>query len=99
MFDLRLGAGYGAFPAGRSPHVALGFGWGYRVAYDRGTWGGACDPPPRAPLLADASVARLVTTVRRATDFPAWEAVIAVEVSPTWLLNLRNVVQGRRRRR
>jgi hypothetical protein len=84
MFDLRIAGGYGAFPRGRSPHVAVAIGWGYRVAPDRQSWGGACDPPPSPASVADAALARVVSTFRQPTDFPGWEAVIALEVSATW---------------
>jgi len=83
MFDLRAGGGYGAFPAGRAPHFALALGWGYRVAPDRSSWGGACRPDPPAATLADATVFRLVTTARHSPELEAWEIGLALEVSPT----------------
>lgn len=83
MADLRVGVGYGAFPDGRSAHVAIGVGWGYRVVFDRGSWGGACDETPPPALLADATLVRFVATVRRTTDFPATEVGLAIELSPT----------------
>lgn len=86
MFDLRVGAGYGAFSGGRSPHLALSIAWGYRTVFERHTWGGLCDPVPEPPAIADATLVRLVATLRRPLDFPAWEAVLAVELSPTAVL-------------
>lgn len=84
--DLRLGAGYGAFLSGRSPYLVVGLGLGYRVVFDRHTWGGACDPMPRADALDDATLVRIVATLRRPTDFPASELLIGIEVSPTSVL-------------
>jgi hypothetical protein len=86
VFDLRLAGGCGAFPEGRSPHVGLALGWGYRFVFDRQSWGGACDAEPAPSLLADATLVRLVATVRTATDFPATEVLLGVEISPTMLL-------------
>ncbi len=88
VFDLRLAGGYGAFPEGRSPHLGLALGWGYRFVFDRQSWGGACDPEPTPPVLADATLVRLVATVRTATDFPATEVLLAIEVTPTMALAL-----------
>jgi hypothetical protein len=91
MFDLRLGGGYGAFVDrgrgdGRSGHVTLALGWGARVVFARHTWGGACDPAPPPALFADATLVRLVATVRRAIDVPATEVLLGIELSPTWAL-------------
>ena len=86
MLDLRIGGGYGAFPGGRSKEISLSLGWGYRFVFDRGTWGGACDPPPKPSAIADATLLRLALTVRRATDLRAWEGVLAIELTPTWTL-------------
>jgi hypothetical protein len=97
MFDLRVGGGYGAFPDGRSPHLAAALGWGYRYVSARQTWGGACDPPPPAAPLAEATLLRFVATVRRATGLPATEVVFAIELSPSWVLAPSQV--GARRRR
>src|SRR5262249_1181293 len=45
MFDLRAGAGYGAFPTGRSKEFAVALAWGTRFVFDRGSWGLPCDDP------------------------------------------------------
>jgi hypothetical protein len=86
MFDVRAGGGYGSFVSGRTPFVALALAWGFRTVIDRHTVGGACDPEPRPPLVAEASAVRIVTTVRRAVDFPASELGLALEVSFTSFL-------------
>jgi hypothetical protein len=85
MFDLRLGAGYAEFPNGQSPHLAAGLAWGYRFVHARTTHGGACDRPPEPDTVADATMARIVTTLRRPTELDAWEVQIALELSPSWV--------------
>ncbi len=86
MFDVRLAGGYGAFSGGRSPDVAASLLWGYRFVFDRQRIvERAADEVP--PLhVADATLIRGVATVRRATDLPAWEIVLGLEVSPTVVL-------------
>ncbi|MBX3230576.1 MAG: hypothetical protein KIT84_00050 [Labilithrix sp.] len=83
MFDLRLGGGYGAFPAGRAAHAAVALGWGLRVAPDRTWFGGACDEMPKPKTLIDATLVRLVATGRHAPEIDAWELALALEISPT----------------
>jgi len=83
MFDLRFGAGYAHFYEGRSPQISIGLGWGLRTVFERHTGGGACDPEPPPPLVADATAVRLVVTARLATEFPAKELGLAIEVTPT----------------
>jgi hypothetical protein len=97
VLDLRAGAGYGAFHGMRSPHLTLGLAWGYRWVDDRVTWGGACDPDIEPPRVADATLVRLVTTVRRTTDFAALELGLALEVSPTVALEPARARQKRYR--
>jgi len=83
MFDLRIGFGHGAFAESRGPHVTAAIAWGYRWVFDRETRGGLCAPRPLPASLADATLVRLVTTLRVPTDLPAWEVVVALEISPT----------------
>lgn len=99
MFDLRLGGGYGAFPAGRAPHYAVALGWGYRVAPERSTWGGGCDPEPAPALLTDATVFRLVTTARHSPELDAWEIGVALELSPTLVMLKERAMEHERRLR
>ena len=88
-FDLRAGFGYGAFPNGRAPELAVGFGWGYRIAFDRYTWGGACDAVPQPPAVADVTFVRIVTMLRGATTVSAFELQVGIEVTPTVALLAR----------
>ncbi len=82
-FDLRAGAGYGAFPGERSPFVSFGLGWGYRFLTDRAMQGRTCDPVPAPVWSGEAKVARLVVTGRRSALGEVWEFGVGVEVSPT----------------
>jgi len=84
VFDVRVGGGFGDFGNERLGHVAVAFAWGYRLAPGRLTLGEACDPEPIPAPIGDAILGRLVTTVRRTVERGAWEAVVAIEVSPTW---------------
>jgi hypothetical protein len=83
VFDLRLGAGYGAFVDERSPYAMAALAWGIRTVFERHTWGGACDPVPPPEPVADATLVRIVATARRAVDLPASEITIGLELSPT----------------
>ncbi len=99
MFNLRLAGGYGAFPGGHSPDVAASLAWGYRFVFDRRRLVVASAAPAPPLSIADATLFRLVTTVRRATDLPAWEAVLGVEVSPTVVLIAPRYFRDERLRR
>lgn len=94
-FDLRPAIGTGAFASGRSAVMSLGLGYGIRSEPDRYYDGGACvgphglydiSPPKKPAPIANASVIRIVGTIRRATDLGTWEVVLGIEISPTWAL-------------
>jgi hypothetical protein len=87
-FDLRAGAGYGAFPGEHSPFMSLGLGWGYRFRTDRTLWGSSCDPVPATVLSREAKIGRLVVTGRRAAHGDVWEIGIGLELSPTAAISL-----------
>jgi len=97
--DLRIGAGYASRDAIGAPHVALALGWGYRWVFDRQTFGGACDRSPDPEPLADATLARVVTTVRRTFEAPRWEFTLALEFTPTVALIAKRHEQRRYRLR
>jgi hypothetical protein len=84
-FDLRVGAGYGAFGPDRADHASISFVYGIRSVVERYQWGVGPLPPP--PSVAEASVARLFATYRHSIDRPnVSELVIGVELSPTFFL-------------
>ncbi len=84
-FDLRVGAGYGAFPTssgmGRAPHATFTLGYGVNSAINRyRSWGYG-----RPADLFPATVARLVLTLRRSLEpVAASEIFVGVELSPTF---------------
>jgi hypothetical protein len=88
MFDLRAGAGYGAFPAERSPFMSLGLAWGFRFLTDRTVWRSSCDPVPATVWFGEAKIARLVVTGRRAALGGVWEIGVGLELSPTAAVSL-----------
>lgn len=85
-YELRAGAGYGAFPDGRAFHWAATFAWGVRSVPKRYTLRGFCDPVPERATFAEASIARLLVTYRRAFDDAGHQLLIGIELSPTFLL-------------
>lgn len=89
-WDLRLGAGYGAFEKGRTPHASATLGMGVRSAlgrYPPHRREVYRDTPAKPSLLGEASVARVVVTLRQAFDAErSREWVLGVELSPTFLL-------------
>jgi hypothetical protein len=89
-WDLRLGGGYGAFEPERAAHVAGTLAYGVRsvparyAEYPHEVWQ---EVPPRPRPFAEASVARVFVTLRRAfDDTGSSELSLGVELSPTFLL-------------
>ncbi|MGZ3455069.1 MAG: hypothetical protein ACXVEF_36030 [Polyangiales bacterium] len=81
-FDLRVGAGYGSFTGSRSAHGVVTLGYGVRSDLSRYRW---WRHRPRWPeSYGEASIARLVFTVRRTSDTS--EILIGMELSPTFFL-------------
>jgi hypothetical protein len=87
-WDLRLGAGYGAFDPERTPHVTATLAYGVRsvrARYAKDRVDFYLDEPPRPASFAEASVARPFLTLRRAFDDAAnRELSLGVELSPTF---------------
>ncbi len=85
-YELRAGSGYGAFPDGKAPHLGGTLAWGVRSVVARYTKRGACDPLPEPLHVAEASVARLFLSYRRAFDDAGHQVILGLELSPTFLL-------------
>ncbi len=85
-FDVRLGAGYGAFDAKKSPFFVTTFTWGVRSFQQRyGLCGPGSHNLPKAHGYG--SVIRAFVTLRRATNAePNVEFTVGIELSPTFLL-------------
>jgi hypothetical protein len=79
-FDLRVGAGYGSFTGSRRAHGVATLGYGVRSDLSR--YGRRGPAWPRS--FAEASVARVVLTVRRTAE--ASEILVGIELSPTFFL-------------
>lgn len=81
-FDLRGGAGYGAFAEGRSTHGVLTLAYGVRSFVRRYKRFGACDPEPRRDAFELGNVARVFLTARAPLEVPgAYQWVLGVELS------------------
>ena len=95
-FDVRPAIGTGEFAGGSSALTSLTFAYGVHSEPGRYYDGGACvgrdghlfgvTPEEKPKAFGLASVLNVFGTYRRATDLPAWEVVIGIEVSPTWAL-------------
>jgi hypothetical protein len=87
-WDARGGLGYGLFSQQRRPHWVVTVAYGVRGVLKRHR-GRVIDElePPRGPAVAEATIARLFLTLRRALDDPRdRELVVGAELSPTFLL-------------
>ena len=86
-WDLRLGAGYGAFGSGRAPFMNATLLWGVESVRNRYQRRGYCEPSRPAATVAEASVVRVFFTHRAAlTGSEFGEFVLGIEVSPSMLL-------------
>jgi hypothetical protein len=94
-FDVRPAIGTGEFATGRSALTSLTLAYGVHSEPGRYYTGGACvgpnglwgvTPEEKPKAFGLASVLNVFGTYRRATDLPAWEVVVGIEVSPTWAL-------------
>jgi hypothetical protein len=80
-FDLRVGGGYGSFTGERRAHAVATLGYGVRSDLSRYGWHRRPNWPRH---FAEASIARVVFTVRRTSE--ASEIVLGIELSPTFFL-------------
>lgn len=86
-WDLRLGAGYGAFTPGREPLVSATLLWGVRSVRARYSHHRRCLPAEPPARFAEASVIRVFVETRAGTrDADARELVVGLELSPSMLL-------------
>jgi hypothetical protein len=86
-FDLRLGAGLGAFAEGRAANLSATMLWGTRGVLGRHTARSPCSPRAAPRDWAEASVLRLFVSHRRTIDAPIdSETAVGLELSPTLLL-------------
>jgi hypothetical protein len=86
-WELRAGAGYGAFVNAQASHLSFTFAYGVRSALDRYAQRSMCSPLAVPRVVGMVSVARLFVTYRRgAVDASLSEMVIGLELSPTFLL-------------
>lgn len=83
-FTVRGGAGYGAFPNERDGYGVVTFAYGVRSVLARYSHEGACHRGSPDKPLAEASLARLFATYRRAFQHDGFEWVFGVELSPTF---------------
>lgn len=89
-WDVRGGAGYGAFADGLDPHATATLAYGARSAlarYPRTRRQAYSEQPPEPRSFAEASIARIFITYRYALDRDNLrEIMVGVELSPTFLL-------------
>ena len=86
-WDLRGGAGYGAFEQGRAAFASATFLWGARSVRARYHQRGYCDPPAMAATVGEGSGWRVFVTYRSGFSRSAdREVVVGIELSPSMLL-------------
>jgi hypothetical protein len=86
-YALRIGGGIGDDSLGLSPHFVATLTGGVRLASERYSARGACDPKPTPKALGMADNVRLFATARSTlADGAPWQFTFGVELSPTFFL-------------